>query len=395
MHRIKTVPVFLILSALMLSFLTTSVSASQFYSKNRYSVAASDTIDDDIYMAASEGLFKGVVTGDIFVACRDYTITGDIGGSVNSASQTATIKGTVGNSARIFGQTIIIYGSITNNLLAFGKDIEIADGCRIGKDASIFGEEISFSGVVGNDMQVEGDQVVISGKIDGDLTIKANKISIIAPAEIAGDITYKSKRELRIDDDVVIGGEITWDKIEEDDSKSGDSGISSALRILLFMASLVTGLFIIGFTNRHARIASDQVIRKPLVSLGVGFVAFCVIPVAILVLMALIISIPVALILLFAYTIFFYIAKIYVALAVGRVAIRAFRKDAEPKQGWSLLLGLVILTILFVIPVLGWIVYFAVIFWGIGAILMGLRACRMNAPANDMPAAASNPPPVA
>jgi len=393
MCKPKTALVSYLVSALIMAVMAATTSASVFYYKDRYSVAENDTINDDIYMASGEGIFRGVVTGDIFVACKDYSVTGDILGSVNSASETATIRGTVGNSARIFAKTIIIYGEINNNLLAFGQDIDIGDGSRIGKDATIFGQEVSLSGEINNDLIIECQQVVISGKIDGNVTIEADKISIVAPAEITGDITYKSKREIRIDDDVVVDGQIEWDKIEEKDSDSGSSGINWAFRIVLFMASLVTGLFILGFTNRHARIATSQVIDRPLVSLGVGFVAFCVTPVAILVLLALIIGIPVALILLFAYTIFFYIAKIYVAVAVGQVSIRAFRKDAQPKMGISLLIGLIILSILFAIPVLGWIVYFAVIFWGIGAILLGLRACRMSASANNG-VSAPTPPPV-
>jgi len=122
-----------------------------------------------------------------------------------------------------------------------------------------------------------------------------------------------------------------------------------------------------------------------------GLTSFAIL-LAFAVLLALIISIPVALILLFTYTVFFYVAKIYVAIAIGRIGIRAINKEIEPKQGWSLLLGLIILTILFVIPVLGWIVYFAVIFWGIGAILLGLRACRVTAPGDNMQAASAPPP---
>jgi hypothetical protein len=121
-------------------------------------------------------------------------------------------------------------------------------------------------------------------------------------------------------------------------------------------------------------LAVDYIAQKPVVCLGVGFVAFCLAPVAIVVLMALIIGIPAAIILLFIYTIFFYISKIYVAIALGRFGIRA--------------------TFLFVIPVLGWFVYFAVIFWGIGAIIMGIRACRWGQQPNDIAASNAAPPPV-
>ncbi len=378
MSMTKVTSIRLVLIWLFLIGLPALASASLFYSTDRYAVAQGDTIDDDVFLAASEGVVDGDITGDLIIACKDYQIVGEVEGNVNSASQTATIRGRIGRSARMFAQTIIIYGDIGNNLLAFGQKIEIAEDCKIGKDATVFGGEVSISGTIDRDLSVECDNLIISGQINGNLTIKADKISILSPAEIAGNIVYTSRNEVRIGDDVKVGGEVEWKKIEEDQGDSGNSDIGWVLRILLFFASLVTGLFLIAVTNRHVRVASDQIVRKPLVSLGIGFVAFCCIPVAVVVLLALIISIPVGLILLFAYTIFFYIAKIYVAIVIGRLGIQAFRKGAKPRQGWSLLLGLIVLTILFVIPILGWVIYFVVIFWGMGAILLGMQACRIS-----------------
>jgi len=379
--------------SLAIILLPLTLSASIFYSEDRYTVAAGDTINDDIYLAGSEGLFDGTVIGDIIIAAKDYTVTGNVVGNIISASQTANIRGNIEKSARMGAQTILLDGRIGNNLLAFGSDVEIYRDCRIGKDATIFGNSVSVAGVIERDLSVECNQIVISGKINGDVNLTAAKISIVSPAEILGDITYKSEKELNIGEDVIVGGQIEWNKVDKDEAdKDEDDGLGFFPRFMFFLASLVTGLFLIGLTNRHSHLAADQIIKKPVVSLGVGFVAFCVLPVLIAVLIVLIISIPVAVMLLFAYTAFFYIAKIYVAIAVGRIGIRAFKKDTEIKQGWALFLGLIVLSILFVIPVLGWIVYFAVIFWGMGGILMGIRICRqrMDAPkvTPDSPSAA-------
>ncbi len=393
-NRKPVLPIFLIFSAILISCLPITVSASVFYSKDRYVVAAGDTIDDDIYMAGSEGLFKGLITGDIIVVAKDYTMSGEVRGSVNSGSQSATITGVIGNSARIFAQRVYIDGDIGGNLLAFGEDLDITENSRIGKDATVFGSEISIAGIIGGNLRADGGQIVISGKIEGDITLEANKISIVAPAEITGDIVYKSKKEIRIEEDVIVGGEIEWREIDEVEKVSDGDGIGTVFRILLFLASLVTGLFIIGLSNRHCRLATEHIIQKSVVSLGVGFVAFCVIPVAIVALTVLIIGIPAAIIMLFAYTVFFYIAKIYVAIAIGRLGIRAFKKDIEPKQGWSLLFGLILLTILFMIPVLGWIIYFAVVFWGLGGILLAVRACRLNLNSVQLDVPTTPSPPV-
>jgi len=371
--RTAAIPV---LFAVVCMLLPGALSASVFLGEDRYLVAPGDTIDDDIYIGTNEAAIDGMVTGDVFLACRKYSLSGDILGSFNSASQLSTVRGAVGNSARIFAQTVTLDGSIENNFIAFGSIIDLSESSRVGKDATIHGGDVSLSGEIGRLAYIRCEQLFVSGTIGGDLDIEAEKISIVPPAEILGDIVYRSKNEINISDGVTVGGEIERKELECDRADKDDGGINLLLRSMLFLASFVTGLLMIGLTNRHARAAATQILSKPLMSLGIGFVAFCAIPIAIVVLLILIVGIPAGIILMFAYTVFFYIAKIYVAIAVGRLIIGVLRRGAEPKQGWALLLGLTILTLLFMIPVLGWIVYFLVLFWGFGAILMGIRECR-------------------
>jgi hypothetical protein len=45
------------------------------------------------------------------------------------------------------------------------------------------------------------------------------------------------------------------------------------------------------------------------------------------------------------------------------------RKEGEPSLIWSMLLGLVILTLALNIPYLDWLIYFLVLFTGFGAII--------------------------
>ncbi len=372
-------------------------AASIFLGEDRYFVADNDTIDDDVYAGTNEAAVAGVITGDVFLACRKYSISGAIQGSLNSGSQFSTIRGAIGNSARIFAQTITLDGSVENNFLAFADVIDLSESSRIGKDVTIHGSDVSLSGEIGRDAYVRCEHIFISGKIGGDVDVKADKISVVPPAEIAGDIIYRSKNEINIADGVTIGGEIDRKPLKYGETDEGeDGGINVLLRFILFLASAVTGLLLVGLVNRHTRAAALQIAGKPLMTLGIGFVSFCVIPIAIIILLVLIIGIPAGIMLLFAYTVFFYIAKIYVAIALGRIILRALHAGAEPALGWALILGLVILALLFMIPVLGIIIYFLVIFWGFGAILLGIRECRW-APQTEVTgatAASPGPPPI-
>ncbi|MDD4050559.1 MAG: polymer-forming cytoskeletal protein [candidate division Zixibacteria bacterium] len=366
-----------------------TASASIFYGGKRYVVAPGDTVGDDLLLWTNEGAFDGVMTQDLIMFCRRYKMTGQVQGNIFSASQYATVRGTVDRSARIFAQTATIDGIITNNLIVFASDIELSRNSRVGRDANLTGGEISTSGEIGRNLTIHCGQAIISGKISGDVDITADKISIVAPAEILGSIKYKSKDEIQIDNGVVISGAVERLKIEKKDTE--DEGVSWPFRFVLFLCALVTGLIITAVFKPHTGHAVAAVLQKPLVTLGVGFVGFCIAPIAILVLCLTVIGIPAGIILLFVFTVFFYIAKIYVAIVLGRLIIGLFHKTSVPKTGWALLLGLFIMFLVFAIPYLGFILYLGTIFIGMGAIALGLRACRIAAAGS--PASPSGAPP--
>lgn len=377
----------LILLAFVLlpAILPAPAEAAIFQGGRRYIVAPGDTITDDVILGTGEGLFDGVLTQDVIFAGRRYKVAGQVMGNVMSASQYATIRGTVDKSVRLFAQTANIDGVIGSNLLAFCNDIDLSSESRIGRDVVIFGSEVSVSGEIGRNLTIRAGRAIISGKIGGELDLKADKITIVAPAEITGGIKYRSKNEIQIEDGVTIGGEVK--RLELKDKDAGDDGTSWPFRFMLFLCALTTGLLLIAGFNRHTKLAVGQTLQKPLFSMGIGFISLCIAPIAFIVLALTVIGLPAAIILLFTVTIFFYTAKTYVAIALGRLALRQVRKDADPKQGWSLLVGLAIMFFVFAIPVLGTILYFVTIFIGMGAMVYAVHACR------EAPAPSSAAPP--
>lgn len=376
---------FLIL-AFVLLVAAQSSSASVFVGEDQYVSAIGDTLNDDLYLGCEEAAIDGYVANDLSIGAKRYTMSGEVGGNLNSGSQFATIRGIVHHSARLFAQRVTIDGQIYENLIVMASDLEIGRSASIGRDAMIMGSDISISGTIGGDLIIRGDQVVISGKINGNVDIESNRITLLSPAEITGDFKYKSKKELKIDDDVVIGGEIEWIEVkskEDDGDSDEDFGLPLWLSIVLFFPSLVTGLIVIGIFGHHSRTSTKMIIEAPLRTLGVGSVAVLISPLAILILLPTVIGTPTSLILMFVYTVFFYLSKIYVALAVGQLVLnRLFNK--HPKQGWSFVLGLTIIAPLFWIPVIGWFVYLGTLCFGFGAILLGIRQCNRshNDPAN-------------
>ena len=356
-------------------FLIGTVSATTFQGEGRFSVTPGDTIDDDALLALNEGTVDGTVTGDLLVACRKFNVTGEIGGSFNCFAQYATVRGTVGGSARIEAQEITVDGKVNGNLIAMGSTIDISYRSEVGKDLTVLGNEISINGNIGRNVVVRGDKVIISGIINGSLNLEAKSISIISPAEINGDIYYKSANEIEIDENAIISGEIEWEEIKPEDKV--DTGVSWGFRFIMGLCLFATGLILIPLTKGHMQSATRHIIQRPLVAIGTGFIAFCVTPVAMIFLAVLIVGIPASIILFCIYITFLYISKIYVAVAVGQFILKRLRKN-EPGWIWSLLLGILILVLVFAIPVVGMIIYAVVIFAGIGGIILGIKECRIT-----------------
>ncbi len=377
---------FLVLCALSVQ----QIQAFEFSADERFTLPVSDTVSDDLYVTCggaqmtfgSEGggpggaFIDGTVLGDLCLAGGAYHFTGEVVGNLNSCSQRATLRGLIHNSARLAGQWITVDGEIGRDVVIFASEAELGSSSVVKRDVSIMGGEVSINGEIGRNAMIFSDQVIISGTIGGDVTIEAQSVTIVAPAEIKGDIKYSSPRELKIDDDVIVHGEIDWNETEKDANDSDDPDY--IFQIILFFCSLTTGLILIPLFRHHALLTVEQIKTNPIPSLGVGFVFLFAAPFAIALLIVTIIGIPSAMILLFAYTTFFYIAKIYTSIALGELIVKAFRKDAAPKMSVSLIIGLIMLSLLFQMPFIGWIVYFLTIFFGLGGLLRGLHKCRQS-----------------
>ena len=385
----KLLPIFLMLALLILTA-GQPAEAMTFSAKDRFMLAQNDTIPDDLYLTCAGAEFHfgteakapggafidGVILGDMCLAGGSYSFTGFVQDNLNSASQRATVRGIIGHSARIAAQLVTLDGEIGRDAVVFASEVELGSSSVIKQDAAIMGGKVSINGSIGRNAYIRSDQVILSGYIGGNLDIEATSITIEAPAEILGNINYTSPHEITIDDDVIVHGDIEWEKTETPEETEQDSDIG--FYVILFFCSLTTGLILIPLFKQHTLLSVDQLKKHPLPSLGIGFVFLFAAPFAIILLLITIIGIPASIILLFAYTIFFYIAKIYTSIVVGDLIINAFRKNTKNRPAVSFVIGLIILSILFRLPVIGWPAWIFTIFFGMGALLRGMHQCRMK-----------------
>jgi hypothetical protein len=107
-------------------------------------------------------------------------------------------------------------------------------------------------------------------------------------------------------------------------------------------------------------------------SAGIGFIAVIVVPVAAAISCILIITIPLAVLVLLLYLVTLYIAKVPVGLWIGRKIYGLFGQP-DPSPYASLTAGLLALYLVFPIPFIGKLAWFACLFLGLGAMILGVR----------------------
>jgi len=352
-----------------LTFLPHLIQASEFKVSDNLVIPESTLIQDDYFISGNNIKFSGSVEGDFISASRTLTSKGVIGGNLMSIAQDIDISGDVGGSFRGGGQNISLDGKLKRNFLGFAASINLKESSEVGGDVIAFCGELKVSGKVGKGIKGSVGSMVISGIIDGDVNVKADEISIMPDAKINGNLFYKSKKEAKIEKGAQITGETKWTKVIPKKKKGvGLTGGKLLIKFLFLCASIATGLFMLLVAKKEVKAVKESIFKDFLKNLGLGFVFVICIPVAAIILLFTVIGTPISIIVIFAYLILFYIAKIFVGFALGEKVLQIFKTNGVPAPVWSLIVGLLILYILFLIPYIHWIVYLLVLFVGFGSV---------------------------
>jgi cytoskeletal protein CcmA (bactofilin family) len=372
--KLKTFTLFL--AALAVLFLFNLSFGTQFRSADTFFFPDTAVIYDDLVIAGGNIKLDGIIEGDLISASRSLVQNGLILGSLNAAAQDVDVLGEVKGSVRAFGQNINVNGTLGRNLITFGYSVDIKPGAEIRKDINAFCGMMTMDGKLGGSLKGSTGELIISGVVDQDVSVEADKITLMPTAQIRGDLKYRCGKEAKIEPGASVLGETVWtkpDACKEEEPRSIFTGKPIFPEILFLLALMVTGVVLTLICRKDAYQAKQALADSFLRTLALGFVVFVCVPIAVIILLISVIGIPIAVIALFAYAVLIYIAKIPVATFLGERIMKALGKEGQPSLIWSMLLGLVVLTLLLNIPYLEWLIYLVVLFTGLGAIISAKR----------------------
>ena len=316
---------------------------------------------------------SGIIDGDLFVAGQNVTISGKVNGSVFTAGQGVNITGEVANNIFAAGQTINLKSQNEGSAFLGGQKITLEKDSKVAKDLFASGVQLFELGEVGGSFYGAGENVTISGLIGKNAKIESTDL-YVESATINKDLKYSSTNKATISTDSKIVGVTTWDQVkpqQQQVKKPAVFSVAVLISTLISMAGALLVWFVIKLIRpRFWESLADKIISNPFKSLGFGALALIVTPTAILLLLITVIGIPLALILASLYGIALYISKIIAAVYIGSLLQNKFKLTNKYRGVFGFLIGLIILSILGVIPYLSILVYMYVVFIGFGSLVL-------------------------
>jgi cytoskeletal protein CcmA (bactofilin family) len=326
------------------------------------------SIDDDYYVAGGVVDIDASIAGDVIVAGGEIYIGHLVEGDIIAAGGTLKIRGEVRDDVRIAGGDINIDAVIADDLAAAGGSITLSPGTTVGGNAWLAGGEIHLAGTILGNLKLAGGHIRLSGTVRGDVEIDGAEIEILEGARIDGRLDYKSPRPVTADDGATVSGKITYQATDWD---YGDHGYGLFFSITLAIASILFYLFFPHYTVASVkRIGSD-----PWTSLGLGFVFTVATPMVAFMLMLIVLGLWVGLSLLALYCVALLSGFLIGCFFVADRGAKLFRQNiaSRGRRLISVVVVIFLLGLIQMIPLLGGLILFLLLLFGLGAGLLQLR----------------------
>ena len=337
--------------------------ATEFRTGDLVAVEADEVIEDDLFAAGSSVRIAGRVVGDVLAVGQTVQVTGKVGGSVMAAGQQVEVGGDVDGSVRAAGQNVTLSGSVARNAAAAGRSVVVEDGARIEQDLHVGAAVVDLRGSVGRRVDLGAGTATVDGEVGDRLHFEGDKLTLGPSARVGGDLEHRSAEEL----EVVPGAQVAGETREIAPKEPTAPGPLSRFgpRVLLFLAVFVFGVVGLAAAPRVFVAASDAMSTRPWWNLLVGLLAVAAAPIAAVVVCITVVGIPLGVLALVLWGAALMFSGVPVGMWLGRWLIALLGSGgASPYLG--LLVGLVLLTLVGLVPYLGAITKSLTVLFGMG-----------------------------
>jgi cytoskeletal protein CcmA (bactofilin family) len=333
------------------------------------------------YVAGGDVLINSDILGDLVVAGGDVTIEGSIEQDLIVVGGMIKVNGMVNGDVRIAGGEVELNNEVVGDVVGVGGKVKVAG--PVGGDVVVMGGEASILQAVGGQLMIRAGMVHVDGPVAGPVDIVASeKLSIGSKAVFTDTAKYKSPQEAQIAEGAQVG-DLQFEKMEV---RSGSNAIEQALEgifaitfVLKLLAMILAALILIKLFPKTSSELVHHLEANPWGNLGIGFVGAVSTPIIALILMVTFVGFYAGIIVLLLWMVWMMAGVLVGMVLVGSWINKKLTKKAELTVDWQgAVIGVVVLSLLAFIPVIGWLVMAFVILAGFGTIIRHLAAAILS-----------------
>ncbi len=361
---------------IFLSFLVIPISfAQENFRKSENSILEkSEVVNKDYFAAGEKVTLSGVVNGDAYLAAGNIFVDGVINGDLLVAGGNIIINGMVTGNIRAAGGELQLNGDVGRNVSVVGGSVTVGKSGKIMGSLTVGAGEVQVFGPVMRGVNVGTGSLILGSGVGEDVVAGVGDLSLQPGASVSGKLTYFSNNPANVSSEASVSGGIIHNLPPQSARANSDkfwSSFSYGWNWYVFLTSLVVGSLLCWLLPNYTKNIVSAMVGRPWLSLGIGFLFLIVMPIVIVILFVTIIGIPFAILLSVLYMFLMFFARIFAAVFIGEWIQRKLN------QGQNLLLafilGLLILSVLRLIPVVGGLIGFVATLMGIGAYMMNKR----------------------
>lgn len=339
---------------------------------NSPTVAAGDIVDSSLFAAGNNINVAGTVKGDVFCAGKNIQISGTVEGDVICAGQSVHVSGKVMGDVRIAGQEVNLGAAIDGSATILGNSIVVDATSKIGRDLSVMGNSIQVLGLINRDVLANGQDIALGAQVGRTFTSHAVTLNLAKSATIAGDLVYKSPTVVTMADGAVVAGATHYTPDTQTETNSSAKTIAVGA-MYGFISMLIVGLALLFMAPRKVEAVSSTLMSRPLISFAFGFLIFFVTPLLSIMLFITLFGAPLGILLLLSWGLALLLSVPLSAYAIGWTVTDKLGWPHRGRKVANISIGLLIVTLVGLIPVLGVLVMFVLITSGLGALAVAGR----------------------
>ena len=287
-------------------------------------------------------------------------------------------RGGVGGSVFTGAQFVTVRGRVDGSLFTFSQETRIAEGSRVGRGVASYSNVLSLHGEIAHGVRAAGGSIDIAGPVRRNVDAAAQRITVGSRGHIGGELIAEVRHsgDLRIDPAATLASEPVVRLAGDGASPSRYLTASFYLwQSLWLVAALIVGGLLLWLAPGAAtvRFATPSVVVR---TLGIGFLCVVATPVAALLVAMTLVGLPLAIVLFGLWALAVYLAKITVAILLGRAFLGP---RSSGRGGAALLVGLLAVFVAVNLPIVGWIANLGLTLFGVGALFAWALAAYRSA----------------